>query len=145
MNRVMFSTASDRWATPRAVWDALHREFQFTLDPCPLDGTVDGLSSLFCDWRGQRVYCNPPYGPGIDQWLTRAIDADLAVYLLPARTDTRWFHHLVLPVASEIRFLRGRLRFGGAQHNAPFPSMVVIYTAEARVRSGVLQASEEGT
>lgn len=127
MNRVLFSSASDRHATPRAVYAALDREFNFNLDPCPLDGVVDGLSPLYSDWSGKRVFCNPPYGPGLGKWLERGLEAACAVFLIPARTDTRWFHDIVLPKAKEIRFLRGRLKFGGAKYNAPFPSMVVIF------------------
>jgi site-specific DNA-methyltransferase (adenine-specific) len=73
------------------------------------------------------VFVNPPYGPGIRKWLERAGEADLAVFLLPARVDTRWFHDLVLPHAREIRFIRGRLKFVGAKHPAPFPSMIVVF------------------
>lgn len=124
MRRVLFSQASDRWATPIAVYDALHAEFRFDFDPCPLDGSNDGLAT---SWVGKRVFCNPPYGPGIADWLKRGLEADLAVFLIPARTDTRWFHSLVLPNASEIRFLRGRLKFGDAKKDAPFPSMVVVF------------------
>lgn len=127
MQRVLFSSASDRWSAPRDVYAALDTEFHFNFDPCPLDGTQDGLAPLFCSWRGKRVYCNPPYGPGIGEWLERAVEAECAVYLLPARTDTRWFHGLVLPHAREIRFCKGRLKFGESQNPAPFPSMVVVY------------------
>jgi hypothetical protein len=135
VKRVLFSSATDRWATPRAVFDALHAEFGFTFDPCPLDGDTDGKSPLFARWRGQRVFCNPPYGPEIREFLERADEAELAVFLLPSRTDTRWFHDLILPRAREIRFLRGRLKFGGAKHSAPFPSMVVIF-ANSRPGAG---------
>lgn len=127
-SRIYFSSMTDRWRTPTALYQALDAEFQFTFDPCPLDGLVDGLSPLFSSWAGQRVFCNPPYGPGIPLWLHRAREAELAVFLIPARTDTKWFHDIVLPTATEIRFLRGRLRFGGSTENAPFPSMVVIFT-----------------
>ena len=65
MNRVVFSSASDRHATPRALYDALNAEFGFTFDPCPLDGKEDGLAPLFVNWGGHRVFCNPPYGPGM--------------------------------------------------------------------------------
>jgi hypothetical protein len=123
----MFSSATDRWATPPDVYAALDAEFDFTYDPCPLDGTGDGLLPMFSEWRGERVFCNPPYGPGIGDWLKRGREAEVAVYLLPARTDTKWFHELVLPYATEIRFIKGRLKFGGAVNSAPFPSMVVIY------------------
>jgi DNA N-6-adenine-methyltransferase (Dam) len=123
----IFSSASDRWATPPDVYAALDSEFRFDFDPCPLDGEGDGLAPLFCSWRGKRVFCNPPYGPGIGDWLKRATEAKLAVFLIPARTDTRWFHEHVLPKAREIRFIRGRLKFGGAKNSAPFPSMIVVY------------------
>lgn len=125
--KTLFSQATDRWATPRAVYDELNNEFDFNFDPCPLDGDTDGLSPLFTTWKGKRVFCNPPYGPGIGQWLLRGLEADLAVFLIPARTDTRWFHEIVLPNAKEIRFIKGRLKFGGAVNSAPFPSMVVIF------------------
>jgi hypothetical protein len=127
MNRILFSSASDRWATPKAVFAALDDEFRFNFDPCPLDGSLDGLSPLYSDWNGKRVFCNPPYGPGIADWLKRGLDATCAVFLIPARTDTRWFHELVMPNAREIRFLRGRLKFGEAKTSAPFPSMVVVF------------------
>lgn len=127
MNRAVFSSASDRWATPRAVYAALDAEFRFDFDPCPLDGVVDGLSPLFTDWIDKRVFCNPPYGPGLGKWLERGLEAACAVFLIPARTDTKWFHEIVLPNAREIRFLKGRLKFGGAAYNAPFPSMVVVF------------------
>lgn len=127
MKRVLFSSASDRWATPTEVYNALNEEFRFTFDPCPLDGEGDGLAPLFCQWAGHRVFCNPPYGPKLGEWLKRWREAELAVYLIPARTDTRWFHDICLPHAKEIRFIRGRLKFGDAKHSAPFPSMVVVF------------------
>jgi hypothetical protein len=124
---VLFSSATDRWATPRHVYDALNEEFGFDFDPCPLDGTDNGLATLFVSWQGRRVFCNPPYGPGIAEWIRRGLEAELAVFLIPARTDTRWFHEIVLPMAKEIRFIRGRLKFGDARNSAPFPSMVAIF------------------
>ena len=132
----MFSSATDRWQTPPDVYAALNLEFNFDLDPCPIDGNRDGLSPLFCTWHGRRVYCNPPYGRGLADWLARGPEADVAVFLIPARTDVRWFHEIVLPKAAEIRFLKGRLRFGDATNNAPFPSMLVIFRK---------QESENGT
>jgi len=92
-----------------------------------LDGHEDGLSELFVSWRGKRVFCNPPYGPGIRAWLERGLEAEIAVFLLPVRTNAKWFHEVVLPKAAEIRFIKGKLRFGGAKWDAPFPSMVVIF------------------
>lgn len=126
-DRVVFSSASDRWATPPDVYEALNEEFSFDFDPCPLDGEVDGLSPLFSEWKDKRVFCNPPYNRNFGAWLTRGLEAEIAVFLIPARTDTRWFHDIVMPNAKEIRFLRGRLKFGGAEYNAPFPSMIVVF------------------
>ena len=125
MNRVLFRSQSVEWATPRALYDALDTEFHFDFDPCPLGGSNDGLSTLFTEWQGHRVFCNPPYGD-ISAWLRHGREADLAVFLVPARTDTRWFHELVMSYASEIRSIRGRLKFGDAMMNAPFPSMVIV-------------------
>lgn len=127
MNTCLFSSASDRWSTPASVYDALNQEFRFNFDPCPLDGSQDGTAPLFCSWTGRRVFCNPPYGPALRGFLERHNEPDLAVYLIPARTDTRWFHEIILPSASEIRFLRGRLKFGDAENNAPFASMLAIF------------------
>ena len=123
-NAVLFSSASMHWPTPKAVYDALDAEFRFDYDPCPLRSEGDGLA---VSWAGKRVYCNPPYGPGIGDWLRHGLDAVVAVYLLPARTDTKWFHEIALPNAREVRFLRGRLKFGDAKNGAPFPSMLVIF------------------
>ena len=127
---VHFSSMRTDWATPGHVYNALNKEFGFTLDPCEL-GDEGGLfgrrDGLMESWAGKRVYCNPPYGPAIPDWLARGREAEVAVYLLPARTDTSWFHEHCLRFAQEIRFLRGRLRFGGAKSGAPFPSMLVIY------------------
>jgi site-specific DNA-methyltransferase (adenine-specific) len=125
-NRIVFSSLSPHWATPKGVYDQLHAEFHFTLDPCPLQvATLDCLRS----WEGERVFCNPPYGAEIRKYLVKAREADCTVYLLPARTDTQWFHAYCLQ-AEEIRFLKGRLKFGAATQNAPFPSMVVVYRNE---------------
>src|SRR5258708_2503886 len=127
---VHFSSATDNWATPKVVYQQLNAEFFFDFDPCPIDGIEDGLATLLTVWSGKRVFCNPPYGCGLRKWLERGLEARLAVFLLPARTDTRWFHEIVLQRAKEIRFLRGRLKFGNAVKDAPFPSMIVIFEQE---------------
>lgn len=127
MNRVLFSSVSDHWSTPSAVYDGLNAEFDFTFDPCPLLSAQDGLKIA---WHG-RVFCNPPYSK-IADFIRRGLfalwkgECELLVFLLPARTDTAWFHDYVLGKA-EIRFIRGRLKFGGAMNNAPFPSMICIW------------------
>jgi len=123
MNRVLFSSLSPHWATPKYLYEQLNQEFRFTLDPCPLrEATLDCLRS----WEGERVFCNPPYGPEIVKYLMKAREADCAVYLIPSRTDTKWFHDYCLQ-ADEIRFIKGRLKFGASKNSAPFPSMLVIY------------------
>lgn len=73
------------------------------------------------------MFCNPPYGPKIRQFLEKAKEAELAVFLVPARTDTKWFHDIALPESKEIRFVRGRLKFGGSKNGAPFPSMILVF------------------
>jgi len=124
---VHFSSASEEWATPSEVLSGLDAEFHFDFDPCPLGGTEDGTAPLFVKWGGRRVFCNPPYGPGIRPFLERGLEADVAVFLIPARIDTKWFHEVVLPHAKEIRFIKGRLRFGDAKNSAPFPSMIDVF------------------
>lgn len=137
MNKdLMFSSKTDMWETPHDFFDKLDDEFHFTLDVCATPENAkcekfyteqdDGLSK---PWTGV-VWCNPPYGKGISRWILAANAARAAgntvVMLLPARTDTRWFHDLVLGKA-EIRFVRGRLKFGGSNNSAPFPSMVAVF------------------
>lgn len=134
MPKAAFKTMSSRvsweWPTPKDFYERLNEEFKFDFDPCPLGGEADGRSTLFCSWAGKRVFCNPPYGREIPKFLERAADAALAVFLVPARTDTKWFHDIVLPKAKEVRFVRGRLRFGDGKDPAPFPSMVLIFQNE---------------
>lgn len=125
--RAMFSSASQHWATPEETYAGLDTEFHFTMDPCPLHADFDGLN---IPWVG-LVFVNPPYGRGnvIGPWIKKgwesAQEGATVVMLLPARTDTRWWHRYVMK--GEIRFLKGRLRFGGAKFNAPFPSVVVVF------------------
>lgn len=134
----MFSSATDEWATPQAFFDELNGEFHFTLDPAANEANhkcetffTKEQNGLACPWGGHTVFCNPPYGREIGKWVQKAWyehekNGNTIVMLLPARTETRWFHEFIYGKA-EIRFVRGRLKFGGAAWNAPFPSMVVIY------------------
>lgn len=129
--RALFSSAHIEWGTPPDLKMALQKEFRFTLDPC-LPGQIEDGREM--SWKGHRVFCNPPYGRGMDKWLIKSKEADLSVFLLPSRTDTSWFHDYCLN-ASEIRFFRGRLKFVEGHvlkpdkffGTAPFPSMLVIY------------------
>ena len=133
---LMFSSKTDLWETPKDLFDKLNNEFHFTLDVCATPENAkcdsfytkeqDGLSQ---PWKGV-VWCNPPYGKQIGSWVRRGFFASLSgntvVMLLPARTDTRWFHEYIYGKA-EIRFIRGRLKFGGSKNSAPFPSMVAVF------------------
>ena len=134
----MFSSKTDLWETPQDLFDKLNNEFQFTLDVCatPENAKCDNFytkeqDGLKYPWKG-AVWCNPPYGRGIGQWVRRALFASVSgstvVMLLPARTDTKWFHDYIYKRNNvEIRFIRGRLKFGGSKNSAPFPSMVVVF------------------
>lgn len=135
---LMFSSKTDLWETPQDLFDKLNNEFQFTLDVCatPENAKCDNFytkeqDGLKYPWKG-TVWCNPPYGRGIGQWVRRALFASVSgstvVMLLPARTDTKWFHDYIYKRNNvEIRFIRGRLKFGGSKNSAPFPSMVVVF------------------
>jgi len=125
MTTGLFSSVSTHWATPPEVYAELDAEFHFDDDPCPLHGE----GGLDREW-GRAVYMNPPYGRQITPWVKRAYEHScngaLVVCLLPSRTDTRWWHEYVMK-AREIRFLKGRLKFGGAKQGAPFPSAIAIF------------------
>ena len=136
----VFSSTTDLWATPQDFFDKLNDEFHFDLDPCATPDNAkcpifftkdeDGLKQ---DWSGYRVFCNPPYGRAIASWVKKCHDeaqkGTLVVMLIPARTDTSYFHDYIYHKA-DIRFIRGRLKFGNANQGAPFPSMVVIYNQD---------------
>jgi hypothetical protein len=121
----LMTSLSPHWATPKWLYDELDKEFHFDFDPCPLGGGIDGLS---IPW-GKRNYINPPYGRSIGLWIKKAYECgSLCVMLLPSRTDTRWWHDYCMK-ASEIRYIKGRLKFGDSKNSAPFPSVVVIFKA----------------
>lgn len=133
----LFSSASCEWETPQDIFDSLDAEFHFTLDPCATDENhkcrkyyTKARDGLIQDWGGQTVFCNPPYSE-ISAWVEKAFresrkDKTIVVLLIPARTDTKYFHDFIYQRA-EIRFVRGRLKFGNSKYNAPFPSMVCIF------------------
>lgn len=124
-NKVMFSSAHDNWSTPKDVYDALDKEFNFDFDPCPLHSGVEGIGAAW----GFSNFVNPPYSE-IKIWVEECYRhwklGDTVVMLIPSRTDTRWWHNYVMK-ATEIRFIKGRLKFGGAKNSAPFPSCVVVF------------------
>jgi phage N-6-adenine-methyltransferase len=140
-----FSSATDDWATPRRVFDELDREFGFTLDVCADAGNAKCARYFDCETDGLRqawegvCWMNPPYGARIGQWLEKArLEAEAGnatvVCLVRARTDTAWWHDHAMK--GEVRFLRGRLRFGSAINSAPFPSAVVVFRAGPRPGDG---------
>ena len=136
INQGLFTSTTDKWATPQILFDLLNEEFHFTCDVCATeaDKKVDFYFSpeqdgLKQEWTG-ICYNNPPYGQKIKDWVKKSFEASqkgaTVVCLLPARTDTRWFHDYC-QYASEIRFIKGRLHFNESKNSAPFPSCIVIF------------------
>lgn len=132
----LMSSNTDEWATPWELFNELDATFHFTLDVCATPENTkcyrfftkeqDGLKQ---DWGGAVVWCNPPYGREIGKWVERcAKHRGVAVMLVPARTDTRWWHEWIAnnPCAS-VRYIKGRLKFGDSKNAAPFPSAIVIF------------------
>ena len=137
INEALFSSKTDLWETPQDFFNKLNEEFHFTLDPCalPENAKCDKFftpkeNGLIQDWSGYRVFCNPPYGKSISSWVkkcyTESLKGTFIVMLIPARTDTVYFHNYIYHKA-DIRFIKGRLKFGDSKNSAPFPSMIVIY------------------
>ena len=137
--KTMFSSKTGEWATPQEFFDKLNWRFgPFDLDPCANPHNIkcanfyteaeDGLSK---DWTGHTAFVNPPYGKGIDKWIKKSYDTSRdgetrVVMLIPSRTDTKYWHNYVMK-ASEVYFLKGRLKFGDSVNSAPFPSAVVVF------------------
>jgi site-specific DNA-methyltransferase (adenine-specific) len=123
-----FTSQKCNWHTPKTLYADLDAEFHFNDDPCP-EGGMFGTERAW----GTSTFCNPPYGPAIAEWLKKGVvEAEAGktvVFLLPARTDVRWFHDIVLPNDPEIRFIKGRLKFtwNGKEGRPPFLSMLVIF------------------
>ena len=143
MNKdLMFSSKTDLWATPQTFFDELNSEFDFDTDVCALASNakcakfftpeVNGLTQT---WEG-ACWMNPPYGRGIGMWLKKAYESAqqgaTVVCLVPSRTDTRWWHDYCMK--GEVRFIKGRLKFGGHSNAAPFPSAVVIFRPAKRTK-----------
>lgn len=142
MTKGMFTSDRDDWSTPQEFFDRLNERYCFNLDPCANDQNhkcekyytkeIDGLKQ---NWGGQRVFCNPPYGRELPKWVKKCYEESqkpdtLCVMLIPARTDTRWFHEYIYHKA-EIEFIKGRLKFGEGKNSAPFPSMLVTWRAKS--------------
>ena len=131
----LMSSQTDNWSTPQHLFDELNAEFGFTMDVCANDANhkcaqyftevEDGLSK---EWSGV-CWMNPPYGKNIGLWVKKAYDSSTkgatVVCLLPARTDTKWFHAYCLH--GELRWIKGRLKFGESKNPATFPSFLCIF------------------
>lgn len=119
---------SDNYATPHVFYEKVNKEFIFDFDPCPLRATFNGLET---EWIG-NIYCNPPYS-NIKPFIEKGIkeikigNAKKVVYLIPIRSDTGYWHDLIIPNAKEIRYIRGRLNFNDSKSPAPFPVVLVIF------------------
>lgn len=136
--KTMFSSKNMDWETPQDLFDKLNDEFNFTLDVCALPETkkcdkyftpeIDALSQ---DWSNNTCWMNPPYGRKIGAWLKKAYEESLkkdttVVCLIPSRTDTKYWHDYCMR-SYEIRFIKGRLKFGNSKNSAPFPSAIIIF------------------
>jgi len=149
VQKIMFSSLRQDWATPQHIFDELNKEFNFTLDPCCSKKTAkckkfytiedDGLSK---SWEGERVFINPPFGREQAAWIKKGYEESLKpntiiVFLIPARTDTKAFHQYIYPHAT-LRFVKGRIKFekpGSTTPKekwtaAPYPSMIVIFDSK---------------
>ena len=127
-NKGLFTSLNLLWKTPKAVYQILDAEFTFDLDPCPTNPTFDGLN---IEW-GSCNFVNPPYGREISKWIKKGYEewqkGKTVVFLIPSRTCSAYWHDYIMK-ATEIRFIRGRLRFEGAKYNAPFPSAIIVFKA----------------
>lgn len=146
MNDGLYSSKTHQWATPKDLFDGLNNEFHFTLDACASEWNYkvsnyfnEEQDALKQEWTG-NVWMNPPYGREIKHWMRKAYESSCqganVVCLVPARTDTNWWHDYA--ILGDIRFLKGRIKFidqnGDDKNSAPFPSAIVIFKAREEAR-----------
>ena len=136
--KVLFSSKSMEWATPRPFFMRLNEEFGFTLDPCAQPHNAlcskyftEEDDGLIQSWQGHRAFVNPPYGRAVGAWVKKCYEESrkpdtTVVMLIPARTDTKYWHNYVMK-ADELHLVKGRIKFGGGTNSAPFPSAVVVF------------------
>lgn len=141
INEGLFTSNDGTWETPQDFFDKLNEEFHFTIDVCATKETAkcdkfytkedDAFSK---DWKGV-CWMNPPYGNEIYDWMEKAYHSFLhgatVVCLVPARTDTKWWHDFCM--WGEVRFVKGRLKFGNQKNSAPFPSAVIIFSNNSEI------------
>lgn len=132
----MFKSQICEWPTPQALFDQLDKEFGFTLDVCATKENAKCVkfydinkNGLMQKWGSEVCWMNPPYGPELFKWMSKAWEQSqngaTVVCLVPARTDTVWWHGFAMQ--GEIRFIKGRLKFGDSKNSAPFPSAIVVF------------------
>ena len=144
----LMTSNTNEWYTPKKFYDQLHKEFNFTLDPCatPESAKCENYytiieNGLIQDWDNHTVFVNPPYGRDIKNWIKKCYEESLkgivVVALIPARTDTRYWHDYIFNKAKDIRFLRGRIKFekedGTTGDSAPFPSAIIVWDIKDRI------------
>ena len=126
---VHFSSQRLDWRTPEGVIQELEKEFGKMFDPCPPNPQFNGLE---IDWGGAN-FVNPPYGREITKWCEKAFKewkkGKTIIMLIASRTDTKWWHDYIMK-ATEIRFIKGRLKFDNSKNSAPFPSAIVVFKAD---------------
>ena len=138
LQKAMVSSKNNLWATPWRFFNELDKEFKFTLDPCAEDKTAKckkyytiETNGLDKDWSKDVVFMNPPYGGHTADWIKKAKDEGIkgatVVCLIVSSTDRSYWHDYIFPFASEVRFIRGRIKFGDSKFTAPFASAVVIF------------------
>ena len=146
----MFSSKNNEWGTPANFFNKLDVVYGFTLDPCATAQntkcknfyTVED-NGLEQSWEGETVFVNPPYS-NVKEWVAKSHRESLKpnttiVMLIPSRTDTRWWHKHCM-TAHQILFVKGRLRFEGGEHSAPFPSAVIVFkSADTPARINTLE------
>ena len=136
VNKGLFTSDSGEWETPKWLFDKWNKKYEFLVDVCATRNNRKcnfyynkAMNGLTQDWSKSN-WMNPPYGRNIIDWVEKAheeaIKGNLTIALLPARTDTKWFHDYIYN-KYEIEFLKGRLKFSGSKNSAPFPSMIVIF------------------
>lgn len=149
INQGLFTSADEDWETPDYVFDFFNNRYNFTLDAAASNTNFKVLNhftkkenGLSQSWEEHRVWLNPPYGRDIKRWFRKCSieqsKARLICVLAPARTDTQWFHVYVLPFATKVFFIEGRIAFKGSFQAAPFPSMVVLYYPFISSRSNLI-------
>lgn len=135
INAGLFTSATDQWETPQNLFDKLNEEFKFNIDVCATSENAKcrcyynpKIDGLLQKWDG-KCWMNPPYGRKIGSWIKKAYEeaqnGATVVCLVPSRTDTKWWHEYCMK--GEVRFIKGRLKFGNSKNSAPFPSAIVIF------------------